>query len=53
MIESLLGSAILLGLILFGVPIGFAMAAVGGFGFALMRSWEAAWAITGNIVIDT
>ncbi|MCR8548877.1 TRAP transporter large permease [Salipiger sp. P9] len=53
MTESLLGFAVLLGLILLRVPIAFAMAAVGGFGFALMRGWEPAWALTGQIAFDT
>ncbi len=53
MIESLLGFAILLGLILLRVPIAFAMAAVGGIGFALMRGWEPAWAMTGQVAFDT
>ncbi|WP_108859839.1 TRAP transporter large permease [Ruegeria sp. Alg231-54] len=53
MIESLIGFAILLGLILLRVPIAFAMAAVGGFGFAYMRGWEPAWAMTGQVAFDT
>ncbi|WP_170416560.1 TRAP transporter large permease [Ruegeria atlantica] len=53
MIESLIGFAILLGLILLRVPIAFAMAAVGGFGFAFMRGWEPAWAMTGQVAFDT
>ncbi|WP_082649340.1 TRAP transporter large permease, partial [Ruegeria atlantica] len=43
----------LLGLILLRVPIAFAMAAVGGFGFAYMRGWEPAWAMTGQVAFDT
>ncbi|MEW2915777.1 TRAP transporter large permease [Ruegeria sp. ANG10] len=53
MIESLIGFAVLLGLILLRVPIAFAMAAVGGFGFAYMRGWEPAWAMTGQVAFDT
>lgn len=53
MTESLLAFAILLGLILLRVPIAFAMTAVGGIGFALMRGWEPAWALTGQIAFDT
>lgn len=53
MIKSLIGFAILLGLILLRVPIAFAMAAVGGFGFAYMRGWEPAWAMTGQVAFDT
>jgi len=53
MTESLIGFAILLALILLRVPIAFAMAAVGGIGFALMRGWEPAWAMTGQVAFDT
>jgi tripartite ATP-independent transporter DctM subunit len=53
MLESLIGFAILLSLILLRVPIAFAMAAVGGIGFALMRGWEPAWAMTGQVAFDT
>lgn len=53
MTESLLGFAILLVLILFRVPIAFAMAAVGGIGFALLRGWEPAWVLTGQVAFDT
>lgn len=53
MTESLIAFAILLGLILLRVPIAFAMAAVGGFGFAFLRGWEPAWALTGQIAFDT
>ncbi|EPX78201.1 TRAP transporter large permease [Litoreibacter arenae] len=53
MTESLIGFAILLALILLRVPIAFAMSAVGGIGFALMRGWEPAWAMTGQVAFDT
>lgn len=53
MFESLIGFAILLGLILLRVPIAFAMAAVGGIGFALLRGWQPAWAMTGQIAFDS
>lgn len=53
MLESLIGFAVLLGLILARVPIAFAMAAVGGIGFALMRGWQPAWAMTGQIAFDS
>ncbi len=53
MTESLIGFAILLVLILFRVPIAFAMAAVGGIGFALLRGWEPAWVLTGQVAFDT
>lgn len=53
MTESLFGFAALLVLILLRVPIAFAMAAVGGIGFAMMRGWESAWAMTGQVAFDT
>lgn len=53
MTESLLGIAILLVLVFLRVPIGFAMALVGGVGFALMRSVDAAGAMIGSTVFDT
>lgn len=53
MFESLLGFGVLLGLILLRVPIAFAMAAVGGIGFALMRGWQPAWAMTGQVAFDS
>ncbi|MEP3295258.1 MAG: TRAP transporter large permease [Pseudoruegeria sp.] len=53
MFESLLGFAILLSLILVRVPIAFAMAAVGGIGFAMMRGWGPAWAMTGQVAFDS
>ena len=53
MVESLIGFAVLLGLILIRVPIAFAMAAVGGIGFALLRGWQPAWAMTGQVAFDS
>jgi len=53
MLESMIGFAILLGLILVRVPIAFAMAAVGGIGFALMKGWGPAWHMTGQVAFDT
>lgn len=53
MFESLLGFAVLFALILVRVPIAFAMAAVGGIGFALLRGWEPAWHMTGQVAFDT
>ena len=53
MLESLIGFAVLLGLILLRVPIAFAMAAVGGIGFALLRGWQPAWVMTGQIAFDS
>lgn len=53
MSESLIGFAILLVLTLLRVPIAFAMAAVGGIGFAFMRGWGPAWVMTGQVAFDT
>lgn len=53
MFESLIGFAVLLGLILLRVPIAFAMAAVGGIGFALLQGWHPAWSMTGQIAFDS
>ncbi len=53
MTESLIGFGVLLALIFARVPIAFAMAAVGGIGFALLRGWEPAWAMTGQVAFDT
>ncbi|MCT4655161.1 MAG: TRAP transporter large permease [Cohaesibacter sp.] len=53
MFESLVGFAVLLGMIFFRVPIAFAMVLVGMTGFALMRDWSAAWSMVGTIAFDT
>ncbi|AUH34586.1 TRAP transporter large permease [Paracoccus tegillarcae] len=53
MTESLIGFGVLLFLLLLRVPIAFAMAAVGGIGFALLRGWQPAWSMTGTVVFDT
>ncbi|SNZ20492.1 TRAP transporter large permease [Cohaesibacter gelatinilyticus] len=53
MFESLIGFAVLLGMIFLRVPIAFAMILVGVVGFALMRDWGAAWSMLGNIAFDT
>ncbi len=53
MTDALIGFGVLLGLILLRVPIAFAMAAVGGIGFALLRGWQPAWSMTGTVVFDT
>lgn len=53
MFEALLGFAVLIGLILIRVPIAFAMAAVGCVGFAMMRGWEPALAMTGQLAFDS
>ncbi len=53
MTESLVGFAVLLALIFLRVPIAFAMAGVGGVGFALMRGVHPAISMTGQTVLDT
>ncbi|EIE51307.1 C4-dicarboxylate ABC transporter permease [Salipiger aestuarii] len=53
MTESLVAIAILLGLVFARVPIAFAMALVGGVGFALLRGWEPASAMVGAAVFET
>ncbi|TLP48276.1 TRAP transporter large permease [Cohaesibacter sp. CAU 1516] len=50
---SLIAFAILLVLVFLRVPIAFAMALVGGGGFAYMRGMEAAGAMVGNAVFET
>jgi C4-dicarboxylate transporter DctM subunit len=50
--DSLIGFAVLLALCFAGVPLGFAMVAVGFGGFALERSWPAAFATVGQQVQD-
>ncbi|MBE9636351.1 TRAP transporter large permease [Salipiger mangrovisoli] len=53
MIESLVAIAILLALVFARVPIAFAMALVGGVGFAWLRGWEPASAMVGAAVFET
>ncbi|TMV89987.1 TRAP transporter large permease [Thioclava sp. BHET1] len=50
---SLIAFALLLVLVFVRVPIAFAMALVGGAGFAAMRGTEAAGAMVGNAVFET
>jgi C4-dicarboxylate transporter DctM subunit len=50
--DSLIGFAVLLALCFAGVPLGFALVAVGFGGFALERSWPAAFATVGQQVQD-
>lgn len=52
MIESLIGLAVLLGLIFMRVPIAFAMILVGTVGFAIMRDWNATWSMLGHVAFD-
>ncbi|MDO6586743.1 TRAP transporter large permease [Salipiger sp. 1_MG-2023] len=53
MIESLIAIIILLMLVFARVPIAFAMALVGGVGFALLRGWQPASAMVGAAVFET
>jgi TRAP-type mannitol/chloroaromatic compound transport system permease large subunit len=53
MTASLIGFAVLLALIFCACPSPSRMAAVGGIGFALLRGWEPAWAMTGQVAFDT
>jgi|TARA_A100001391_G_scaffold103323_1_gene68862 tripartite ATP-independent transporter DctM subunit len=50
---SLIAIGILLALVFLRVPIAFAMAIVGGAGFAAMRGVEASGAMIGNAVLET
>ncbi|MDB6178221.1 TRAP transporter large permease [Paracoccus sp. Z330] len=50
---SLIALAILLMMVFARVPIAFAMALVGGIGFALLRGWGPAGAMVGNAVFET
>ncbi len=53
MTESLIALVILLSLVFARVPIAFAMALVGGLGFAWMRGIEPAGAMVGSAVFET
>lgn len=53
MLESLVGFAILLALILLRVPIAFAMGLVGTCGFAYMVNWHAAMAMIASVTYET
>ncbi len=50
---SLIALAILLVMVFARIPIAFAMAIVGGVGFALLRGWSPAGAMVGNAVFET
>lgn len=50
---SLIALAVLLGLVFLRIPIAFAMAIVGGIGFAVLRGWTPAGAMIGNAVFET
>ncbi|CUA85859.1 TRAP transporter, DctM subunit [Chelatococcus sambhunathii] len=50
---SLIAFAILLVMVFARIPIAFAMAIVGGVGFALLRGWGPAGAMVGNAVFET
>ncbi|EFO34139.1 trap-type c4-dicarboxylate transport system, large permease component [Roseibium sp. TrichSKD4] len=53
MLESIIGFAILLALILLRVPIAFAMGLVGTCGFAYMVNWHAAMAMIASVTYET
>src|SRR5690606_775366 len=50
---SLIAFAVLLVMVFARIPIAFAMAIVGGVGFALLRGWGPAGAMVGNAVFET
>ena len=50
---SLIAFAILLAMVFVRIPIAFAMAIVGGVGFAILRGWAPAGAMVGNAVFET
>lgn len=52
MIVSLIGFVSLLALLLVGIPLGFAMIAVGFVGYGLLRSWTAAMAMVNQQILD-
>jgi C4-dicarboxylate transporter, DctM subunit len=52
MIESLLGLAALFVLLLVGIPLGFAMIAVGVVGYGLLRNWTAAATMVSQQILD-
>ncbi|MEO0664649.1 MAG: TRAP transporter large permease subunit, partial [Pseudomonadota bacterium] len=52
MTTGLLGFAILIGLCFFGFRVGFVTLIVGVVGFALMRGWEAAFAMAGQQIME-
>lgn len=51
--ESLIGLAVLLGLIALRVPIAFAMGLVGMVGFATLVSWDAGFAMVASVTYET
>ncbi|MCA0998247.1 TRAP transporter large permease [Alloyangia pacifica] len=53
MTESIVAIVLLLALVFARVPIAFAMALVGGVGFAWLRGWEPAGAMVGAAVFET
>lgn len=53
MTEALIGFAVMLLLIMLQVPVAFAMAAVGLGGMALIRNWDAAYAMAGSMVYES
>jgi tripartite ATP-independent transporter DctM subunit len=53
MMISLIAFAILLVMVFVRIPIAFAMAIVGGVGFAILRGWGPAGSMVGNAVFET
>jgi tripartite ATP-independent transporter DctM subunit len=52
MIASLVGLAALFALLLIGIPLGFAMIAVGVIGYGLLRNWTAAATMASQQILD-
>lgn len=53
MTEALIGFSVMLLLIMLQVPVAFAMALVGLGGMALIRSWDAAYAMAGSMIYES
>lgn len=53
MTEALIGFAVMLLLIMLQVPVAFAMALVGLGGMAVIRSWDAAYAMAGSMIYES
>lgn len=53
MMISLIAFAILMVMVFVRIPIAFAMAIVGGVGFAILRGWGPAGSMVGNAVFET
>ena len=53
MTEALIGFAVMLLLIMVQVPVAFAMALVGLGGMAIIRNWDAAYAMAGSMIYES